>query len=86
MTDEHGPDAKIICVPDGDPQWDRVDDLDQLPAHLLKEIEHFFDIYKMLEPGKSSSTAGFQGRIEAWTEINASRRRAAAIGPTGAAE
>ena len=76
MADEHGPDAKIICVPVGDPQWEGVEDLDHLPEHLLQEIEHFFDMYKVLEPGKSSSTAGFQGRVEAWTEINASRRRA----------
>jgi inorganic pyrophosphatase len=75
MTDEHGPDAKILCTPDGDPQWQDVDDLDGLPRHVLEEIEHFFAIYKDLEPGKSSSTAGWQGREAARDEIAAARRR-----------
>jgi inorganic pyrophosphatase len=61
MEDEKGPDAKIISVLDGDPDYDHVRGLDDLPRHLLDEIEHFFNIYKDLEPGKSSSTAGFEG-------------------------
>ena len=28
MEDEKGPDAKIICVPPGEPRWDTIDDLD----------------------------------------------------------
>jgi inorganic pyrophosphatase len=77
MTDEHGPDAKIICVPAGDPNWAHVVDLDDVSTFLLNEIEHFFDMYKVLEPDKSSSTAGFEGREQAWTEIEASRARVA---------
>jgi inorganic pyrophosphatase len=76
MTDEKGPDAKLICVLDRDPMMDHVEDLHDLPQHLLNEIEHFFDVYKELEPGKSSSTAGFEGREAAWTELAAARRRA----------
>ncbi|HEX4778016.1 MAG TPA: inorganic diphosphatase [Acidimicrobiia bacterium] len=76
MTDEKGPDAKLICVLDRDPMMDRVEELHDLPQHLLNEIEHFFDVYKELEPGKSSSTAGFEGRDAAWTELAAARRRA----------
>jgi inorganic pyrophosphatase len=76
MTDEHGPDAKIVCVPDRDPAWGDITDLDELPEHLLKEIEQFFDVYKELEPGKSTSTAGFEGREAAWREIVESRARA----------
>jgi inorganic pyrophosphatase len=75
MTDEKGPDAKIICVPHVDPRYDAVTELEQLPAHLLAEIEHFFDVYKMLEPDKSSSTAGYEGRDVAWREIRAARDR-----------
>jgi inorganic pyrophosphatase len=77
MEDEKGPDAKIICVPEYGPAWTQVNDLDGLPRHLLDEIEHFFDMYKMLEPDKSSSTAGYQGRAAAWEEIAAARARAA---------
>ena len=75
MEDEKGPDAKIICVPDFGPTWDGIEDLDHLPGHLLSEIEHFFDTYKELEPGKSSSTAGFEGKEAAWREINEARER-----------
>jgi inorganic pyrophosphatase len=80
MEDEKGPDAKIICVPDFGPTFDKVDDLEHLPGHLLQEIEHFFDTYKDLEPGKSSSTAGFEGKDAAWREINAARERFRAAG------
>ena len=34
--------------------------------HLLDEIEHFFDVYKMLEPDKNTTTRGFEGRDAAW--------------------
>jgi inorganic pyrophosphatase len=77
MEDEKGPDAKIICVPLGDPRWDQVRDLDDMPAHLRSEIHHFFDVYKALEPGKSTSTTGFEGREAALGEIAASRARLA---------
>ena len=33
------------------------------------EIQHFFEVYKALEPGKDSSTAGIAGRDAAWREI-----------------
>ena len=75
MEDEKGPDAKIICVPLGDPRWDQVRDLNDMPAHLRSEIHHFFDVYKALEPGKSTSTTGFEGREAALGEIAASRAR-----------
>jgi len=75
MEDEKGPDAKIICVPMGDPRWGQVRDLGDIPAHLRSEIHHFFDVYKALEPGKSTSTAGFEGREAAQGEIAASRAR-----------
>ena len=57
MTDEKGPDAKVLCVPAHDPRWDTVHDLGDVPDHLLHEIEHFFDFYKTIEPGKGSETA-----------------------------
>ena len=76
MTDEKGPDAKIIAVVDGDPDCAQVRQLDDLPSHLQDEIEHFFDIYKDLEPGKSSSTAGFEGLQAAHQQIAEARARA----------
>jgi inorganic pyrophosphatase len=77
MQDEKGPDAKIICVVTGDPDYEQVRELGNLPPHLLDEIEHFFNVYKDLEPGKSSSTAGFEGVDAARREILDARARAA---------
>jgi inorganic pyrophosphatase len=75
MTDEKGPDAKIICVPAGDPRWDPVASIHDVPDLLLAEIAHFFDVYKMLEPGKRAETGGYDGIESAWTEIEESRAR-----------
>jgi len=71
MADEHGPDAKIICVPSHEPRWQAVADLDQ----LSDEIRHFFEIYKDLEPGKETSVKGYEGRVAALVEIEPSRER-----------
>ena len=69
MRDEKGPDAKVIGVVAGDPDYERVQELSDLPKHLLDEIEHFFNVYKDLEPGKSTLTAGFEGSVAAWRVI-----------------
>jgi inorganic pyrophosphatase len=65
MSDEHGPDAKLLCVPDRDPRFTNIADIGDLDQYLLKEIWHFFDVYKTLEPGKSTSTRGWGGVEEA---------------------
>jgi inorganic pyrophosphatase len=49
MADDKGPDEKIICVPVSDPIWNSLNDLSDINDHLLKEIEHFFQVYKDLE-------------------------------------
>ena len=52
MTDEKGPDEKIICVPVSDPIANSTTDLSELNPHLIKEIGHFFQVYKDLEKKK----------------------------------
>jgi inorganic pyrophosphatase len=52
MADEKGPDEKIICVPVSDPIWNDKKDIFDLNPHRLKEIEHFFQVYKDLEKKK----------------------------------
>lgn len=74
MEDEKGPDAKIICVPE-DPRWEDVLDIDDLPSSFRAEIEHFFEVYKTLEKGKTTSTRGYEGRDVALKEIEAARAR-----------
>jgi inorganic pyrophosphatase len=40
MWDEKGPDEKILCVPISDPNWNYIEQLADVPPHLLKEILH----------------------------------------------
>lgn len=61
MWDEKGSDEKILCVPIGDPTWSFINDLSDVPPHLLKEIENFFEIYKQLEK-KKTGVEGWEGR------------------------
>ena len=75
MEDDAGPDAKILCVPAGDPRWEQVGDIADLPAHLMDEIEHFFEVYKKLEPDKHSNVRGWEGAGAAVAEIEACRER-----------
>jgi inorganic pyrophosphatase len=54
MEDESGGDEKIICVPHSKvhPLHGEVATVDDLPAIVRQVIEHFFETYKDLEPGK----------------------------------
>jgi inorganic pyrophosphatase len=61
MTDDGGGDAKILSVPAKDPRWDYIQDLADVPEYTKKEIEHFFEHYKDLEPGKWVKTEGWEG-------------------------
>jgi inorganic pyrophosphatase len=78
MHDEKGPDAKLITVLEHDPNWDQASDLGDVPKHLLAEIEHFFRIYKDLEPGKQTVIDGFEGKAAALGELESCRSRFAA--------
>src|SRR3954451_1449488 len=75
MQDEAGPDAKVLCVPATDPRWQRVQNMDDLPPHLLDEIGHFFDVYKELEPHKGTETRGWEGTEAAIAAVEDSRAR-----------
>jgi inorganic pyrophosphatase len=77
MTDESGPDAKLIAVP-----VDTLTDLyrgvhtfQNLPESLLAQIAHFFDHYKDLETGKWVKIDGWAGPEEARNEIVSSIER-----------
>jgi inorganic pyrophosphatase len=65
MTDDGGSDAKVIAVLEKDPRWAHIQDIDDIPEFTKKEIEHFFEHYKDLEPSKWVKTEGWQGRAEA---------------------
>ncbi len=57
----HGREAKLVCLPEGDPAYAGIEDLDQLPEHQLTEIAHFFDIYRDLDPDKTVHSDGRDG-------------------------
>lgn len=64
MWDEKGADHKVLSVPIGDPLWNYIDDIEEVPPQLLNEIAHFFDVYKDLE-AKKTSIEGWEGRESA---------------------
>lgn len=49
MIDENESDEKIIAVPTKDPSYSCYDDISELPKHIFDEIQHFFEVYKILE-------------------------------------
>lgn len=75
MRDEEGTDAKVLCVPASDPRSAAFNDLEDVPAHELDEIAHFFEIYKALEPGKNVEIGGWRSRAEAEAAIEECRVR-----------
>jgi len=75
MTDEKGRDDKVLCVPASDPRLEHMRDINHLPKFDRLEIEHFFMVYKDIEPGKSVEGADWVGRAEAEREVQASFAR-----------
>ena len=75
MTDEAGGDDKVLCVPANDPRLEHLREIHHVPEFDRLEIQHFFEVYKDLEPGKSVEGASWAGRTEAENEIDASRER-----------
>lgn len=74
MRDEKGPDAKLICVPVSDPVWSKITCLEDMNPHLLREIEHFFQVYKDLEK-KKVGIDGWEDKKAAMEAIVSSRQR-----------
>ena len=75
MRDEAGGDDKVMCVPAHDPRKAHLKDLTDIPEFDRLEIQHFFETYKDLEPGKSVEGVMWVGREDAEAEIAASRKR-----------
>ena len=59
MLDRGEPDDKIIAVPSNDPFYHEYFDIADLSQHYLKEVEHFFHIYKDLE-GRRVEIVGWE--------------------------
>ncbi|HLS25550.1 MAG TPA: inorganic diphosphatase [Beutenbergiaceae bacterium] len=80
MRDEAGGDDKVLCVPKADQRASWRNDIDDVSEFHRLEIQHFFEVYKDLEPGKSVEGAHWVGREEAEAEIVRSFQRAREAG------
>lgn len=68
MKDRDEMDEKILCVPVDDPLYEGYGSIDDVPGHFLKEVEHFFSVYKDLE-GVRIHPLGWEGRRAARAAI-----------------
>jgi inorganic pyrophosphatase len=75
MHDEKGADNKVLAVPANDPRMEHLRDIHHVPEFDRLEIQHFFEVYKALEPGKEVEIGGWIGRAEAEKEIEICRLR-----------
>lgn len=72
MWDSGQEDFKIIAVHADDPMYTLYGDISQLPPHTLREIRHFFEVYKELEKAAQVKVQEFRGRIDAYNYISQS--------------
>ena len=49
MMDSGRMDEKIIAIPFGDPTYNNYQSIEELPAHVFNEMQHFLGVYKELE-------------------------------------
>lgn len=74
MSDDKGQDEKLICVPVADPTWNQLENITDMNPHTLKEVEHFFRVYKDLE-NKSTTIEGYGDKAEAEQLLQDARER-----------
>jgi inorganic pyrophosphatase len=82
LSDQGEREPKVVCVPSGDPNWQDVEDLQDLPDQLIEEIAHFFLAYKRRE-GHHVTTDGWGNADQARQVIDEGFTRARATGPDG---
>jgi inorganic pyrophosphatase len=73
MIDQGVPDEKILAVAKASPTHAEIHNHTDLAPHILREIEHFFSIYKELE-GKQTEVKGWEGVAEAHRLIQEGHR------------
>lgn len=74
MSDDKGQDEKLICVPVADPTWSQLENITDMNPHTLKEVEHFFRVYKDLE-NKTTTIEGYGDKAEAEQLLQDARER-----------
>jgi inorganic pyrophosphatase len=78
MMDQNQPDQKILAVRVRSPLYKDVTAIDGVAAHALREIEHFFAIYKEFE-NKRTEMRGWKGAPEAFETVGKSCERYTAL-------
>ena len=68
MLDKGEQDDKVLAVQKDNPRFDRIKDIGDVDQHLLKEVSHFFQVYKELE-GKKVEIQGWEGAEAAKAKI-----------------
>lgn len=71
MIDVSQRDDKIISVHSTDPRFNEIKDIKDLPKQTLRELKHFFEIYKELQ-NKKVKVLNFLNKNQAYKEIKAS--------------
>jgi inorganic pyrophosphatase len=86
MLDQGVPDEKILAYATGNPRFSSIQNYTEVQPHILREVEHFFSIYKDLE-GKRTKVLGWKDLDAAHAIIQASHQRFPAkdVRPAGAA-
>ena len=74
MEDEAGDDWKVLAVAASDPMYHNVRMVEDLPEHFKREVQQFFESYKVLE-GKWASVRGWRGTADAHRTIMDAHRR-----------
>jgi inorganic pyrophosphatase len=69
MLDRGQHDYKVLAVPNSDPLFAEFQDLQDVPKHYLREVEHFFSSYKLLE-GVATVTEGWDNAAAASAEVH----------------
>ena len=66
--------TRYFACPPTDPRWKHVQDIYDVPEFDRLEIQHFFEVYKELEPGKSVEGTGWADRSAAEAQVEEARK------------
>lgn len=74
MRDKGANDYKVLAVPNKDPLFADLKKLGDVPAHFLREVEHFFSTYKHLE-GVTVEPLGWASQEDGSAEVRGAVER-----------
>lgn len=69
--------AKVVCVPEGEPAYEGITNLSQLPEYQRNELGNFFDVYRSLDEHAEVISDGHEDADAAACVLAQARARAA---------